>query len=261
MDFNKIVKKLWNKWWKVIFKNDIFDLIDPEQKPEYQGKLNKLIYRLKSEGYILPLKSGVYIIPDSEDVSLNSVDLLDKYYLKLLKKYITQEVWSHYYISGKKSLEFHLKNMSIPEKITVINRGVNKKVQVGNYEIQFQTCTGKLGGKKYNLYNTFAPYTKTIEVEGVKLKISNLELSLVESALIHEAYEGVDTTPIVTALKKYVWVFDTNIFYEIGKYKYNMSFNRLKEISRPLSTELYEVFLDVIKKNGGCFVGEWLRGM
>jgi hypothetical protein len=41
---------------------------------------------------IIALKNGVYIIPDSEDASLNSVDLIDKYYLKLLKKYIKAEV-------------------------------------------------------------------------------------------------------------------------------------------------------------------------
>jgi len=39
-----------------------------------------------------------------------------------------------------------------------------------------------------------------------------------------------------------------------------MSFNRLKEIARPINTELYEVFLDVIKKNGNLFIGEGLRG-
>jgi hypothetical protein len=35
-----------------------------------------------------------------------------------------------------------------------------------------------------------------------------------------------------------------------------MSFNRLKEIAKPIDRELYEVFLDIIKKNGGLFIGE-----
>lgn len=39
------------------------------------------------------------------------------------------------------------------------------------------------------------------------------------------------------------------VFYEVGKYKYNMSFNRLKEISKTINRDLYHVFLDVIKKN------------
>jgi len=72
----------------------------------------------------------VYIIPDTEDVHLNSVDLIDKYYLKLVKKYITLYASSSYYISGKKALEFHLKDYSIPEKILVVNRSVNKKIMI-----------------------------------------------------------------------------------------------------------------------------------
>jgi hypothetical protein len=43
---------------------------------------------------------------------------------------------------------------------------------------------------------------------------------------------------------------DKDIFYKIGKYKFIMSFNRLKEIAKPIDRELYEVFLDIIKKNG-----------
>jgi hypothetical protein len=38
-----------------------------------------------------------------------------------------------------------------------------------------------------------------------------------------------------------------------------MAFNRLKEISKHIDTKLYEVFLDIIKKNGGLFIGEGLR--
>ncbi|MDP2395768.1 MAG: hypothetical protein Q8S84_00810 [bacterium] len=39
-------------------------------------------------------------------------------------------------------------------------------------------------------------------------------------------------------------------FNEIAKYKYVMSFNRLKELSKPINTDLYKLFLDIIKKNG-----------
>ena len=39
-----------------------------------------------------------------------------------------------------------------------------------------------------------------------------------------------------------------------------MSFNRLKELSKNIDDDLYKVFLDVIKKNWGLFIGEGLRG-
>jgi hypothetical protein len=38
-----------------------------------------------------------------------------------------------------------------------------------------------------------------------------------------------------------------------------MAFNRLKELSKSVDNDLYEIFLDIIKKNGGLFIGEGLR--
>ncbi len=260
-DFNKIVNKLCKKWWKVLFKKDIFELVDPEYKKEYISSVNKIIYRLKAEGFILSLKAGVYIVPDKEDKQLNNIDLLEKYYLKLLKKCITGELWSHYYISWLKSLQFHMKDFSMPEKIYIINRNLNKKIKVWKYEIIFKTLSWKYRWKKINLYSKFSNYSKTIIVDNREFKISCLELSLLESALISDMYEGVDVSIIVKAIKKYGKVMKGDIFQEIGKYKYNMSFNRLKEISKTIDFRLYQVFLDVIKKNGWCFVGEGLRSI
>lgn len=261
LDFNKIVKILWKKWWKIFFRDDIFEIIDPEKKPQYTTELNKIIYRLKAQKIILPLKSGVYIVPSDEDRKLNSVDLLESYYVRLLKKYITQEVGSYYLIGGRKSLELHLKDMSIPEKIYIITRNTNKKIKVGNYEIIFKTLSGKSQGKKLNLYTLLAKNTSEIEYEGVSFKVANLELALFEAALVWDPYEWVDITLLVKALKKYQSVLNADIFYELGAYKYNMSVNRLKEIAKPLSPDLYRVFLDIIKQNWGCFVGEGLRNM
>jgi hypothetical protein len=53
---------------------------------------------------------------------------------------------------------------------------------------------------------------------------------------------------------------DKDIFYKIWKYKFVMSFNRLKEIAKHIDKDLYNVFLDVIKKNWGLFIWEGLRG-
>jgi hypothetical protein len=39
-----------------------------------------------------------------------------------------------------------------------------------------------------------------------------------------------------------------------------MSFNRLKELSRWIDKQLYMIFLDIIKRNWGLFIGEGLRG-
>ena len=261
LTFDKIVEKMWKKWWKVMFKKDIYEIIDPECKKQYESYVNKAIYRLKAGWHIISLKSWVYIVPHEDDTKLNAIDLLEKYYIKLLKKYIVWEVWSAYYISGVKSLGFHMKDYSVPMKIYIMNRSVNKKIKVGEYEIIFKTIHGKEQGKKINLYSKFQKFTKEIELEWIILKHSCLELAILESALVSDIYEWLDMSKLVQVLKKYARVLDEDVFREIWRYKYNMSFNRLKEIAKPMNSELYEVFLDVIKQNWWCFVWEGLRAM
>ncbi len=242
-----------------MFKEDFFEFIDPEKKTIYQKKLDRLVYRLKSEGVILSIKAWVYVLPTLEDKKLNSIDLGEKYYYKLVQKYIRQYVWAQYYISGNKALEFHLKNYSIPEKLYIINRDLQKKIKFWNYEIIFKTLKWKQENKAINLYNKFSKYSQSWEIGEVSLKFSNLELSLVETALVSDSYEGINISLLNQAIKKYSKVVNLEVFYEIGKYKYIMSFNRLKEISRHINPELTKAFIDIIKKNGWLFIWEWLR--
>lgn len=262
LDFNKIVQRLWTKWWKIVFKNDIFELIDPEKKAKNSVKVDKLIYKLKSMWIIVNLRAWVYIIPDIEDKNLNSIDLIDKYYLRLLKKYITYHVWSNYYISWRKSLEFHMKNSEIPEKIFIVNRSINKKIIIWNLEIIFKTISWTdLYWKKINLFSKMSEFIVTKKVDDLDFKISCLELSLVESSLVNDFELWVPVELINKTIKKYWKIMNTDIFYNIWKYKFIMGFNRLKEIAKPIDKKLYLVFLDIIKKNGWLFIWEWMRGI
>ncbi len=259
--FNKIVKKLWKKCWKILNKNDIFELIDPEKKEKYNSKVNKLIYKLKNEKKIISIRNGVYIIPTKEDLELNEIDLIEKYYFKVLKKFISENCKNNYFISGKKSLEFHLKDFSIPEKIFIINRNLNKKIKIWNYEIIFKKISWVLRWKKINLYTKLSKYIKTIKIEEINLKISNLELSLLETSLISNSEEWLEIYLLNKAIKKYSKILDLEIFEEIAKYKYIMSFNRLKELSRNINPKLSKFFLEIIKKNWWLFIWEGLRGV
>lgn len=259
IDFNKIVKNLFKKSGNILFKEDIFEIIDPEKKDKYQGKLDKTIYNLKAQNYIIPIKSWVYIIPDENDKNLNKIDLIEKYYLKLLKKYITKEIGSEYYISWKKALEINLKNYSIPDKIYIINRKINKKILVWNYQIIFKTIYWNEDWKKINLFSKFKNHTDIKNIDSIDFKVSNIELSLVESCILNDINENLDINLITKTLKKYSPILRTDIFYDIAKYKYIMSFNRLKSISKNVDEQLYIIFLDIIKKNWWLFIWEWLR--
>jgi hypothetical protein len=77
---------------------------------------------------------------------------------------------------------------------------------------------------------------------------------------MQENYAWVSIEILTKAIKKYGSVFDNKIFEDLWKYKYIMSFNRLKEISKPIDKELSQLCLNVIKKNWWLFIGEWLRG-
>ncbi|QFR39449.1 hypothetical protein A9Q91_04445 [Candidatus Gracilibacteria bacterium 28_42_T64] len=260
LTFDKIVNKLLKKGGKVFLKSDIFELIDPEKKEQYKAGVDKLIYRLKAQGILISMKAGVYVVPSEDDKTLNKVDLIEKYYLRLIKKYITYYVGNAYYISGKKALEFHMKNGEIPEKIFIVNRSLNKKIKFGNLEVIFKTVSGKDNGKKINLYSKLSEYVVDKEIEGLIFKISNLELSLIEAALLNDTLEGIPVDLLNKTIKKYSKILNTDIFYDIGQFKFIMSFNRLKEIAKNIDYDLYLVFLDIIKKNGGLFIGEGLRG-
>ncbi len=259
IDFNKIVNKLSKRWWKIIFKDDIFELIDPERKLEYQNYLDKTIYKLRASNLIIPLKAGVYIFPDTDDLKLNEVDLIEKYYLKLLKKYITHFVWSDYFISGNKAVEIHLKDYSVPKKVRIVNRTLDKKVKVGDYEIIFKTISWSEKWKKVNLFSKFSKFIDVKQIEGIDFKISNLELALLQSALVTDNEEGIDINLLTKTIKKYSKYFKKETFEELARFKFIMSFNRLKEIAKFIDKNLYEVFLDIVKKNGWLFIWEGLR--
>ncbi len=250
---------MYKKWWKILFKDDIFEIIDPEKKDKFKSYLNKTIYLLKANKIIITIKPWVYIIPTNEDLNLNIIDLLDKYYLKLLKRYITFYVWNNFYISWKKALEIHMKDYNVPEKIFIVNRNINKRIKVWNYEIIFKTIFGKLNWRKINLYSRFSKYINKKNIEWIYFNISSLELSLLESALIVDNYEGIDFSLLNKALKKYSKILNKKTFYSLWELKFIMSFNRLKEVSKNIDKDLYFIFLDIIKVNGGLFIWEWLR--
>lgn len=253
LDFNKLVNKLWKKSWKILFRNDVFEIIDPDFQDKNVTRLNKVIYRLKWEWVIKVIRNGVYVIPTDEDKDLNEVDLIDKYYFKLAKKYITETVWSSYFIASKKSLEFYMRDYSLPQKIVIINRSVNKKIKVGDYEIIFKTIKWTNKWKKINLYNRLASFTQTLDYDDVTFKIANLELSLLEASLISWD-EWIDINLLNKALKKYKKVINFEKMLELAELRYVSSVNRLKDLSKSVDNVLYEAFKDVIKRTWGQFI-------
>lgn len=255
ISFDKIVKKLLKKKWNILLMDDVFDILDPDKKSSEKNKLYKILYRLKSEKIILTLRNSIYLIPDEDDLKLNEIDLVEKYYFKLVKKYITSTTWSDYFISGKKALEFNIKDFSVPDSLIVVTRNISKKIKIQDKEIIFK----KVQNKNANLYSKFSKYTNRINVFWTEFKISNMELSLLETSLVSDNIEWIDINLISKVLKKYAKVLKFEYFYEIWESKYIMAFNRLKEIWKNIDKKFYETMLDIIKINWWLFIWEWLR--
>ena len=96
---------------------------------------------------------------------------------------------------------------------------------------------------------------QTLHIEDKEFKVACLELSLIEATMITDE-NGVDIQLLNKCIKKYAKILKKEIFEDLGKYKFIMSMNRLKEISRPIDTSLSLCFLNIIKRNGGLFIGE-----
>lgn len=255
ISFNKIVNKLSKKRWKIIFKEDIFGMIDPDFSFKNESIVSKIIYKLKRSWLIISLKNWVYVIASEDDKNLNEIDLFEKYYYNFVKKTILKHVWNEYFISWRKALEMNIKDFSISEKIVIICRSLNKKIFFWKYVIIFKT----INQNKINLYSKISKMTKKINVEWNDFKIANLELSLIQSAIIEENDIWIDVFLLKKVLKKYKNNFILDNFYYLWKFKYIMAFNRLKEISKLIDNNLYNVFLDIIKKNWGLFIWSNLR--
>ena len=114
--------------------------------------------------------------------------------------------------------------------------------------------------KKSSVFSKFRDFTEIKEIEWIKFRVSNLELSLVEACLLSDINENLNIKLITKILKKYKNSFNSEIFYKIWENKYIMSFNRLKELSKKVDEWLYMIFLDIVKINWGLFIWEGLRG-
>jgi hypothetical protein len=80
---------------------------------------------------------------------------------------------------------------------------LNKKIKFLNYEIIFKTISSKKDNKKINLYSKFSNFVVRKNIEGIEFKVSCLELSLVESAVISDSNNPFDISLITKTIKKY----------------------------------------------------------
>lgn len=248
LDFHKIVSKLSKKRWKLVKREDIFDYIDPDKMEKNASKLDKLVYLLLSKKVLITLKKWIYVIPTDVDLKTNEIDLLERYYFPLIKKIISQNVRSDYFICWKNSLDFNMKNFAVPDKLFVMTRSLNKKIKIWDKELIFKTISWNVKWKKTNIFSRLNKFVNSFEVSGFNFRVANLELSILESGLISDNKTWNDIELLMKTLLKYKKVLNFKTFEEIWEFKYILSINRLKELSKSVDNQLYKCFLDIVKK-------------
>jgi hypothetical protein len=62
-------------------------------------------------------------------------------------------------------MQIHLRDYSLPDRLVLYTRNLNKRIQIGEYEFHFRTLkTGEKSGMK-NMYRIFADDAIEVEID------------------------------------------------------------------------------------------------
>lgn len=256
--FDKIVNKLLKLDKKVLSISDIWLIIDPDfdkWNKKYLNEIYKIIYRLKSNSIIFPLKNWLYYL--SKHIDIREIDIINNNYWDIVLKIIRDETNSNYIIAGNKSIEIHLKDYSIQSSLIVYTKDIQKNISINSqYKIQFKILSpGSKINKNHN-FNFLKKYSSKVKISNLDFNIASEELSILDSLLIKNSKAWIDNYLINKFLIKYSKYLSREKLWELVKYRYISSINRLRQITK-LSGDikLYNICLDIIKLEwANCFL-------
>ena len=258
ISFDKVVKKMWNLEGNIISIIDVSNITDPDfSKKDSVAKSStyKTLYRLKACDIITPIRQGLYFVNNQKSTSIERI--IEDNYWSIAKKILTQETGGEYFISGNKALEIYLKDFSLPRKLITYHPAGTKNIALSpDHTLSIRPINSGKKTSNKNLYTVLKKYTKTIEIDGIKLRIASLETSLLDALLIRDESDGIDQYLINKCIKRFGKTLDRKILWDLVAQKYITSINRLRELARDSgNTPLYELCLDIIKQEGGgCFI-------
>ena len=231
--------------------DDIADIADPDFRKKSTDKrfpTYKTLYRLRGNGIIIPIKQGLYYVPESENISIESI--VEERYWRIVKKILAREAGGEYFLSGNKALEFLMKDYGAPKKLLVSGRDSTKNLQISEtYSLSIRPITS---GKKTlgkNLYPLFRKYTDSVEIDGEKLRIACPELALLDTLLLRDAESGIDRYIVEKFLKRSSKILSREVLGKLVSLKYITAINRLRSIAKETGNiPIYEMCVDIIKR-------------
>jgi hypothetical protein len=167
------------------------------------------------------------------------------------------EVGNDWVIGGEKALELIMMDASIPSELIIYTRETAKKVTLSkDHTLIFRTIISGEKKQRTNAYGILKNQSHMITVQKQSVPVLGIEAALLDTLTIHDHEEGIAESLVLKCLKRYESRLERGNFGILVSVRYIRAMNRLREITKNHGyTRLYDISLDVIKKEGGgCFV-------
>ncbi len=257
MKLNKIVKKLQKKNGEIVTIEDIGDILDPGSKWLIRDKarIHQVIYALKWLGTLISIRNGLYYVADG--LLHTGQEVVESRYWDIVKMIAREEALKDWVIWGEKALELIMMDYSIPYQLIIYTKDIAKKVVVSpNHEIVFRTIISWEKQQRTNAFGILKKQSQSVDIQKESFPVLGLESALLDALTIHDHEEGIAETLVLKFLKRYESRLERGNLGILVSVRYIRAINRLRAITKDHAyTRLYELCLDVIKKEGGgCFV-------
>jgi hypothetical protein len=253
ISFDKIVKKMCEKKWKIFTIDDIqwmYFVMDKKGR----AQAYKLILRLKAANILMSIRNGIYFVNAWEEVEM--IDIIDTHYWQIVRAILSSEnQLPCYFLAGTTPLHIHNKSFWAPESLLIYTTDLRKSVKLStNHTIRFTTIAAGKGMRWTNAFVRLSKYCTKQSIEWISFLIPGRELALFE-ALLHEK-SPLQERDILQFIKKYHSILQESVLADLVKIRYISSINKLREISFLHQYEsLYKSSVKIITREGRwCFM-------
>lgn len=268
--FDKIVKKIVKKWKNIITLKEIESIItdidiqkfsfqsDSREDQIKEKRIYQIIYQLKWMGILVPLRNGIYFLPDSiEEKNLPEELLIDRYYWRIIRACMMSQVGSEWIIAWEKALELHMNDRSVPDTLLVYTRSTNKRIVLWWWRVLILKSISAWKKEAWkNMFPFLFRHRDTIDMDGFVFSILWREVAILDTLTMHNREEGMNQLLVVKFLRRYESLLSYDIFSKVVQLRYIRAMNRLRELSKYHGLDgVYRMSIDIIRQDGsGCFV-------
>jgi len=242
---NILVKKILKNKWKIITIDELKKILQNLE----QTNIYKKIYYLKNRWYLISLKKDLFFVKEP-DQNIDEEEIIEKFYWKILHKYLKNNYWNNYFIWWVKALEFWNNNFSIPEKITIINPFKRSTETILKWKKVFNTLYKIKYFEPEKSFKYFKKQTEKITIDNKNFIIANYELSLLESLYSPSFLEQKYIEELVKKnIRKNSKKINLDVFeYFLKIWKYWEPCKRLYEIASKIKPDFAEKLKKLLLK-------------